>query len=70
MAIPPSTALDILETEPSLCDSEGNICSNPDHDTHGCSVDHYCRGDYVVLVHDMFCHSCEQSWQSDIVYRA
>ena len=70
MAIPPNTALDILETETTLCDDEGNICSNPDHDANGVQIDDYSTGDYVVLLHNMYCHNCDQSWTGVIEYRA
>ena len=69
MAIPPTAALHILETETTLCE-EGSVCANPDHDTHDAAIDDYSTGDYVVLVHDMYCHNCEQSWSVHVEYRA
>ena len=70
MAIPPSTALDILESETTLCDGEGNTCSAPDQETQNTSIDDYSSGDFVVLHHEMYCHNCDQIWANYIEYRA
>ena len=70
MAIPPSTALDILETETEVCDGDGNICSEPDVDTQDLTIEDWSTGDYVSIRHEMYCHNCDQTWSQYIEYRA
>ena len=70
MTIPPCAALHILESEQSICDEEGSTCSTPDHESQGAMIDDYSTGDYVVLLHDMYCHNCNQNWTNAIEYQA
>lgn len=70
MAIPPATALLILESDTAVCDCEGNICSAPDHEGHDISIDDYSTGDFVVMRHEEYCHNCDETWTRYIEYRA
>ena len=70
MAIPPSAALDILESEPGECDGDGHTCSNPDHEETETSLEDWSTGDYAGLSHEMYCHNCGAAWTNYIEYRS
>lgn len=70
MAIPPSAALHILETETTVCDGDGGRCSQPDHDAQDLTIEDYSTGDFVTIRHDMYCHNCDETWSDYIEYRA